>query len=138
MAVLIDTNVILAYAFAHDTNHEQASQTLHALGQEKRIVVAPVLTELFYMTLEQVNYARAIQIFASTRDGFHIETLTDADLLRMQQIMERYQNAAFDFADTAIMAVAERLNITRICTFDRRDFVIFRPAHCDYFELLPK
>ncbi len=138
MAVLIDTNVLLAYAFARDANHAQASQTLRALGQETRIVAAPVLTELFYMTMIRINYARAIQLFASTRDGFHVETLTDADMIRMQQIMERYQDAEFDFTDTAIMAVAERLNITRICTFDRRDFVIFRPDHCDYFELLPK
>ena len=35
------------------------------------------------------------------------------------------------------MAIAERLNITRIATFDRRDFSIFQPSHCDYLELLP-
>jgi uncharacterized protein len=35
------------------------------------------------------------------------------------------------------MALAEYLAITQICTFDRRDFSIFRPAHCEYFERLP-
>ncbi len=35
------------------------------------------------------------------------------------------------------MVIAERLNITRIVTFDRRDFSVFRPSHCEYFELLP-
>jgi hypothetical protein len=34
--------------------------------------------------------------------------------------------------------MAERLNITRACTFDRRDFSIFRPHPCDYLELLPQ
>lgn len=29
------------------------------------------------------------------------------------------------------------LAITRICAFDRRDFSIFRPRHCDYYDLLP-
>jgi hypothetical protein len=70
-------------------------------------------------------------VFASTRVGFQMQSLTNADLIRMQQIMEQYQDAAFDFTDTAIMALSERLNVTRVCTFDRRDFSIFRPAHCD-------
>ncbi len=55
----------------------------------------------------------------------------------MQQIMEQYQDAAFDFTDAAIMALTERLNIKRGCTFDRRDFSVFRPLHCEYLELLP-
>ena len=137
MTALIDTNMLLAFAFARDANHELASRTLHALRQETRIVPTPVLTELFYMTMVRINYVRAIQVFASTRAGFQIQPLTFTDLIRMQQIMEQYQDAAFDFTDTAIMALAERLNITRICTFDRRDFSIFRPTHCDYLELLP-
>ncbi len=45
--------------------------------------------------------------------------------------------ASFDYTDAAIMALSERLQITKVCTFDRRDFGIFRPKHCDYLELLP-
>jgi predicted nucleic acid-binding protein len=88
MAVLIDTNMLLAFAFARDANHELASRTLHSLSQEMRIVPTPVLTELFYMTMIRISYARAIQVFASTRAGFQIQSLINADLIRMQQIME--------------------------------------------------
>jgi predicted nucleic acid-binding protein len=137
MAVLVDTSLLLAFAFARDANHATASRTLHALRQERRLVAAPVLTELFYMTTVRIDYARAVQVFAHTRAAFEIQALTDPDMTRMQQIMEQYQDAAFDFTDTAIMALAERLDITRVCTFDRRDFPIFRPLHCDYLELLP-
>jgi predicted nucleic acid-binding protein len=35
------------------------------------------------------------------------------------------------------MAVAERYEITRILTLDRRDFEIVRPAHIAHFEILP-
>lgn len=35
------------------------------------------------------------------------------------------------------LEILERIDITRICTFDRHDFMIIRPAHTDYFELLP-
>jgi len=51
--------------------------------------------------------------------------------------MTQYKTAKLDFTDTAIIAIAERLNITHILTFDRRDFSIIRPKHVDYFKLLP-
>jgi len=137
MAFLVDTSMLLAFAFRRDANHAAASRTLHALRRERRIVVAPVLTELFYMTMVRINYARAVQVFARTRAAFEIQALTEPDMARMQQIMEQYQDAALDFTDTAIMALAERLKITRICTFDHRGSSIFRPLHSEYLELLP-
>lgn len=33
--------------------------------------------------------------------------------------------------------MAERLNIERILTLDRRDFSIIKPKHCAAFEILP-
>ncbi|MBI1257299.1 MAG: PIN domain-containing protein [Chloroflexi bacterium] len=137
MTILIDTNVILAYVFQKDVNHQRASQLIHSIASETRIVTAPVLLELFQMTAVRINYSRAIKVFMDTKENFHIEALTSEDMQRMEQIMNQYASAEFDFADTAIMAQAERLNVTRVATFDHRDFEIFRPAHCDYLELLP-
>ena len=37
-----------------------------------------------------------------------------------------------------IVAIAERLQVTQVCTFDRRDFTIIRPEHAPYFDLLPE
>jgi predicted nucleic acid-binding protein len=114
-----------------------AKEFLQSVRGELQIALAPVLTELFHMTRIRMSYACAIKVFATTQLPFQIEALTPEDMLRMEQIMKRYESAEFDFTDTAIMAQAERLNITRIATFDHRDFEIFRPSHCDYLELLP-
>ena len=35
------------------------------------------------------------------------------------------------------MVIAERLGVARSTSFDRRDFSIFRPRHCDNLDLLP-
>jgi predicted nucleic acid-binding protein len=66
-----------------------------------------------------------------------LQPITRDDLKRVREIMQMYADARLDFVDCCIMALSERLNITQICTFDRRDFVIFRPKHCDYLDLLP-
>jgi predicted nucleic acid-binding protein len=93
-------------------------------------VVAPLLPALFYLMTERVGYQRARQTFDLVRSSaFQIEALTAADMLRMSQIMTQYEDTAFDYVDTAIMAVSERLNITDVYTLDRRDFLIFRPQH---------
>jgi hypothetical protein len=66
-----------------------------------------------------------------------IEQLTSSDLNRTQEILEAYADARIDFADATIVAMAERLQVTRILTIDQRHFRIVRPRHCTAFELLP-
>jgi len=57
--------------------------------------------------------------------------------LRSAEILRLYADANLDFVDALIVATAERLNITRVLTLDRRDFQLIRPKHCVSFELLP-
>jgi predicted nucleic acid-binding protein len=66
-----------------------------------------------------------------------LESINTADIERVTEILAQYADARLDFTDAAIVALAERLNITYILTFDRRDFVIVHPQHCDFFELYP-
>jgi predicted nucleic acid-binding protein len=72
-------------------------------------------------------------MFKTLQSGlFRIEPLLAPDMMRMQGIMERYADNQFDYVDTAIMALSERLQIEDIYSLDRRDFRVFRPAHCAY------
>ena len=137
MPILIDSSVVFAYAFVKDVRHEQAKAFLGDYTRQPRLVPAPVLSEIFYLTAVRVNYRRAVDLFTMVQSAFQLENLTETDMRRMQQIMRQYRDAEFDYTDTALMALAERLNITQIATFDRRDFSIFRPTHCEYLELLP-
>jgi uncharacterized protein len=137
VAVLIDTSFLLALANPSDDNHQRAVITMRTLA-EARIIAIPVLPELFYMVATRVSYLSAVKLFGRVQTaGFQLQPISREDMARMQAIMEQYEDSEFDFVDTAIMAIAERLNITQVCTFDRRDFTIFRPAHCEYLELLP-
>jgi hypothetical protein len=137
MTVLIDTSVLLAVSLRRDIRHSEATQVIQRLGREPKIVLDPIMMELFQIVASRAYYERAIDVLVKVRSLFQVETLTHEDRNRMIEIMRRYRTNQFDFADVAIMAVAERLNIQRICTFDRRDFGIYRPRHCAYFELLP-
>lgn len=39
--------------------------------------------------------------------------------------------------DASIVAVAERLDVRKIATLDRRHFSVVRPRHVDALELIP-
>jgi predicted nucleic acid-binding protein len=135
--VLVDTSYLLAIAISKDKNHEVARQALSNIDEQVFLPV-PVLPEIFYMIQSRVGYDAAVRMYHRLRLApFLIEDLTFLDMNRIEAIMHHYRSAEFDFVDVSIMALSERLNIRKIYTFDRRDFVIFRPSHISYFELLP-
>ena len=137
MTVLIDTSFLLALADNTDRKHALATEAMHIV-RAPRVVPIPVLPESFYMIATRVSYRAAIRFFDTMQSGgFDLQPIAASDMLRMSVIMKQYADNQFDFVDAAIMAVAERLSITRVLTFDRNDFRIFRPAHCDYLQLLP-
>ncbi|MCZ7672846.1 MAG: hypothetical protein M5U34_39850 [Chloroflexi bacterium] len=63
--------------------------------------------------------------------------LTPPDLMRINNLLTQYGDAELDFVDAAIVTLAERYHVRQILTVDRRDFLIIRPQHCAYFEILP-
>ncbi len=65
------------------------------------------------------------------------ETLEKNDLVRINERLSQYADASLDFTDAALVAIAERRNVKRILTLDRRDFTLVRPRHCSHFEILP-
>jgi predicted nucleic acid-binding protein len=66
-----------------------------------------------------------------------LEAPLQEDYLRSAEILRQYADANLDFVDALIAAIAERLNIARLLTLDRRDFQLIPPKHCRSFELLP-
>ena len=101
-------------------------------------VPSVVLPEVGYLLRRNLGYMNSLIFF----DFFEYRNVRlvpvfEEDLSRVYDIGRLYADAQLDLVDCCIMAIAERLNITRIATFDRRDFSIFRPSHCEFLELLP-
>lgn len=96
------------------------------------------LVEVTHLLRNFINHNAMLaflRIFSQS--AFVLESVTMQDVRRAVEIMSKYADSRLDFVDCCIMAQAERLDITRICTFDRRDFAIYRPTHCETLELLP-
>ncbi|MDX2139905.1 MAG: PIN domain-containing protein [Chloroflexota bacterium] len=109
--------------------------------QQQSIISVPqsVLAETAYLIRREMGNRGVIHFLRGLPTGrFRIVTLTETDLFRTAAILEQYADSRIDFVDASVVAVAERLGITRVLTLDRRDFAMVRSAHVAHFELLPE
>jgi predicted nucleic acid-binding protein len=137
MTVLFDTSFLLAVAFERDQNHFVAAAAMREI-KTTRLVVEPVVVEVFFMMTARLSYDRAIRLFQLLQTpAFQIISLTFDDRQRMIELMQRYRDAQLDIADVAQIAVAERMGVSRIYTFDKRDFSLVTPRHISHFEIIP-
>lgn len=136
MSALIDTGFMLA-VLAHNDPHHEACR-LVALQEPSALIPSVVLPELAYMIIRNMERKTLITFMRELlTDESQVVDATTEDFVRAMEIMEKYFDANLDFVDCTIMAMAERLGISRILTVDRRDFSMFRPKHIPYFTILP-
>lgn len=136
--ILIDSSFACALYSAKDKYWERAVR--FALADRTSIRVFPdvALTEIAQvLTKNHVTGGVQILLRALQTPLTRIEAVTKDDLNRVDELLITYADSRLDFVDLCIVALAERLNIAEICTFDRRDFAIVRPKHVESLTLLP-
>ena len=137
MTALLDTSFLLAMTNAKDRNHHRVLSAAERID-DQLVLPVTVLPEVSYLIGSRLGHKAMRQFLQRVvASDVALETLTITDLKRVAEILEEYADSRLDFVDATIVALAERLNITRVLTLDRRDFSIIRPAHCSYFEILP-
>lgn len=135
--VLIDSSFLFAINSPNDKNRTRALRVAQA-NIRRFIIPDIVLAETAHMLRYRIGQAAVLNFLdVLTNSTMELEPITKPDLRRARQIMATYASADFDLADCCIMALAERFQITHICTFDERDFRQIRPLHVNYLTLLP-
>lgn len=137
MAYLLDTGFLYAALNNAEEPHATVIDILEQL-QDDVILPVPAITEVAYLLKRDLGVAVAADFIASlVATTLILETPRPDDYQRAAEVMRTYADARLDFVDGLIVAIAERLNITRLLTLDQRDFRLIRPRHRAAFELLP-
>lgn len=138
MTAIVDTNFLVSLANTNEAEHEACVETAQTI-RERLVVPHVVLPEAAYLIDKYLGH-RAMQAFVMqmSQPAWTLEPLQGNDMPRMAAILDKYHDQRLDFTDAAIVAIAERLNVRRILTLDRRHFSVIRPQHCAAFELLPR
>lgn len=135
--VLADTSVLFALADADSLAHDTVRACVADL-RETIVLPVTVLPELDYLLAARLGLHAEIAVLRGiTEDPFRIEGLRGTDVTRCIELIEKYGDSDIGFVDASIVALAERLDIRRLLTLDRRHFPMIRPRHCAALELLP-
>ncbi len=137
MTAILDTSFLVALTNTQDRNHSRVLNIARTISGPL-ILPSSILPEVCYLIASRLEHLVMRRFLKEliTSDTV-LESIISSDLERATEILDQYADSQLDFVDATIIAIAERRNITRILTLDRRDFTIIRPQHSPFFEILP-
>ena len=129
-SIVIDAGPLIALFDRDDLHHSRAVEFVR--GQRDRLITnLPVLTEAVFVLRFSVEAQRDLLWWAHR--SLDIDRSTPDDLPRIITLFEKCRDMPADFADVSIVAMAERLDVSRVASVDR-DFAIYRMAGKRRFE----
>ena len=135
IATVLDTGPIVASLNAGDKRHAECARLLTMLAG-RRLLPSPVLTEVCWL-LERRPEVEAAFLDEVARGTFELIHLSPADLTRRARLVRDYADFPLGAVDASVVAIAERFDVDRVATLDRRHFGAVKPSHAAALTLLP-
>jgi uncharacterized protein len=131
-----DTGFVVALLNKSDAKHRSVLDIYQKY--EQILLPQTVLAEVAYLVGRSSGIATVSAFLKGlSASRFLLISLSEIDVIRVSEILEEYKDSRIDFVDASVMAIAERLKLTFVLTLDQRDFRLFRPKHCQNFDILP-
>ena len=137
MTAILDISFLVATV---DIKNENYGRILDVIVDSKEVLVLPttVLPEVCHLLASRLGYPITRQVLTElANSNVIIEGIDKTDLKRVTEILDQYTDSKLNFVDATIVAIAERMNITKIFTLNKPIFSIISPQHCAGFEIFP-
>ena len=122
--VLLDTGPWLALFHSADRDHARSVAWLRREGAGIRLLSTwPVFTEVAFF-LRAATKQRVLEWI--DRGAVELVDLDSRDRTAMHASIGRFADQRPDLADASLLAIADRLGIGEVATFDRKDFSMYR------------
>jgi predicted nucleic acid-binding protein len=130
--VLVDTGFLVALGRTRDPLHAAAKSYLEGCTFRLATVSAVVVETCHFLSLE----ARRALLDWLANDGPAVIEVPPEAYPDLSRTMERYRERDIDFADAALVWLAERTGHRAILTMDDTDFRAFRLKGGGRFQLV--
>lgn len=139
--VVCDTGPLVALSNERDEHYLTANNLFRDLHMAGETVLVPptVLAEVCYWLNKHGGPDVEAAFLDAVADGtFALVDLTSIDIGRMAELVRTFASFPLGGTDASVIAVAERLGVQEIATFDRRHFAAIRSKGREHFTLLPE
>ena len=134
--VIVDAGPLVALLDQRDVHHAACVAALRAL-REPLVTTWPAFTEAMYLL--GCSWRGQTALWSRVETGaLTLAPLDEGDAPRMRELMEKYRDLPMDLADASLVRIAEREDLTRIFTLERRHFSVYRPGRRRRFSILPE
>ncbi len=134
--ILVDAGPLVALVDRADQHHARCVAALREVRGPLG-TAWPVVAGAMYLLLDQPRGQDAIWEMLET-GSLRLLPLDVADVGRIRELMARYRKRPMDFADAALVRIAERDAIDTVFTVDQRNFQVYRIGGRKPFRLLPQ
>jgi predicted nucleic acid-binding protein len=121
-SIVVDAGPLIALFDRDDRHHRRAVEFVRT-RQLRLITNLPVLTEATFLLRFSIEAQRDLLSWAHR--SLEIDQDTSADLPRIIALLDKYRDMPADFADASLVALAERLSVSRVASIDS-DFAVYR------------
>jgi hypothetical protein len=133
--IIADTSGIIAFLDKDDQYHSLA---VNIVKNYQIFIPVTVLPEVDYLATKYLGERVARAFLKDLADGcFTYLSINLDDINQATSIMARYKDLPLGFVDASLIVLAERHQIKRILTLDRRHFNLLQSDRIDYLEILP-
>ena len=131
--LLVDTGFLVALYIRGDTLHDDAVNYLRG-NRAALLTVAPVIVETCFF----LDVPAKVQLLDwVARGGIEVCDIPPASAFPEIAIhLQKYADHDIDFADAALVWLANARGVRRILTVDETDFSLFRLKHGKCFDLV--
>lgn len=133
--VLVDTGPLVATANNRDPYHAACVAEAGKL-QGPFYTCWPVITEAAYLLRDRKANVQTLLAWVRSAK-FRVLPLEAVDMAGVAEILARYEDQQFDFADATLMHLAERESIETVFTTDQRHFSIYRTGDGRSLQVRP-
>jgi len=136
MQIILDTSAVIGLMDKKYKKHENL-KTIFTKKDNLYILPSTAIGEICYMLNSRFgNKIELIFLEEIIKTSFQLELLKDMDIVRIIEILKKYDTLNIGYVDASIVAIAERLKTNKILTLDRKHFEIIIPRGFDRFDIL--
>lgn len=130
--ILVDTGFLVSAFEPHEKHHAEAVAWLSQYS-EPLITLEAVLSECCFFLLGK---PRQQLLSAVSKGALSVQHPDSQAYTRIATLAEKYHDQDADYADLALIWLAEKTGYARILTLDVQDFSVYRIHGRKRFELL--